>query len=103
MRQIDKLVQAICEYAEDTARTYYNPLIAKGVGISSKIWLTNMSNKQPYATIIEGFIDKDGNIIDMDSLVEFAKEYIDENPLIISNIKFNGKDVQEIYNIYKNK
>ena len=101
---ISTLIDTITEYAVETSSTLTNnQLMSRAVGVGAKIWLTNMAEKQPYKTIISGFIDNDGNITSHEELFAIAKEMLKDKPIVMWGIKFNHKDIDSIQSIFEKK
>lgn len=94
------LISSIEKYTTDTICTL-TKLPRLAVATITKTVINNAADK--YDNILELFIDKKGNIINRTELFESFKSILDEQPITVMNVRFTGKDIDELKSIFESK
>lgn len=104
MSGIELLVESMAEYSVDMVGGLSgSSMMGTAAGVGVKIWLGNMVKKQPYKMILEGFEDEKGNIVNHEELFKAFKDIVKAKPIVIHNIKFTDKDIEQIQDIFESK
>lgn len=100
---IEILSSVITDYASDIVASFLGINLGIASKTLAKVGIQNMLKKKPYNFIIDFLTDEKGNIPDTNTFFDAFKEIVDEKPLIVGNIKFTSKDIEEIKTAFESK
>lgn len=103
MNDLQVLTNVLATYGGNIASQLFGiKLGAAGAGIM-RIGIDNMMKKHPYKYAIDFLTDENGNFPDKEQFFAAMKEMLDDNPIVIHNVKFNKKDIEEIEKMFNDK